>query len=93
MPSKTWSIMSAGRAVLANFDEGELKSIIETNGCGIFTKAGDKDAFKAAILNLYANRDLCASMGRNGREFILRNLTKEVGTGKYVEVINEVVKN
>ena len=31
MPSKTWSIMSSGRAVLANFDEGELKNILE--GC------------------------------------------------------------
>ena len=29
MPSKTWSIMSSGRAVLANFDEGELKEILE----------------------------------------------------------------
>jgi len=30
--------------------------------------------------------------GRNGREFILKNLTKEVGTQKYVEVIKGVVK-
>ena len=29
MPSKTWSIMSSGRAVLANFDEEELKEIVE----------------------------------------------------------------
>ena len=31
VPSKTWSIMSAERPVLANFDENELKSII--HGC------------------------------------------------------------
>lgn len=87
VPSKTWSIMSASRPVLANFDENELKDIITKNNCGIFTKAGDKEAFINAILHLYNNRDLCRELGRNGRKFIMENLTKEVGTKKYVEVI------
>ena len=146
VPSKTWSIMSASRPVLANFDEGELKDIVEGkvnenldldgnlddndnqdnnlnldlgvdenldfNGnqndnlnldldsnqnvvakpCGIFTKAGDKEAFKEAILKLYRNPELCKEYGRNGRQFILQNLTKEVGTRKYVEVIKSVAE-
>ena len=87
VPSKTWSIMSASRPVLANFDENELKTIIEDHHCGIFTKAGDKEAFKEAILKLYHNPELCKEYGRNGRQFIMENLTKEVGTRKYVEVI------
>lgn len=87
VPSKTWSIMSASRPVLANFDENELKTIIEENHCGIFTKAGDKVAFTDAILRLYNDRELCREMGKNGRKFVMDNLTKEVGTSKYVEVI------
>ena len=115
VPSKTWSIMSASRPVLANFDENELKSILEGNAnlnlnanandnfnpnlnanlndkggakpCGIFTKAGDKVAFTDAILKLYGDRELCREMGRNGRKFVMDNLTKEVGTAKYVDVI------
>ena len=87
VPSKTWSIMSASRPVLANFDENELKSIIEKNNCGIFTKAGDKVAFTDAILKLYGDRELCREMGKNGRKFVMENLTKEVGTQKYVDVI------
>ncbi len=87
VPSKTWSIMSASRPVLANFDENELKDIITKHKCGIFTKAGDKEAFINAILHLYEHRDLCQELGRNGRKFIMENLTKEVGTKKYVEVI------
>lgn len=93
VPSKTWSIMSASRPVLANFDENELKDIIENNKCGIFTKAGDKDAFKQSIITLYENRKLCMEYGRNGRKFIMRNLTREIGTQKYVDVIKAVVKN
>ncbi|MCM1515862.1 MAG: glycosyltransferase family 4 protein [Paraprevotella sp.] len=92
VPSKTWSIMSASRPVLVNFDENELKSIVEQNECGIFTKAGDKEAFKEAILKLYNNRDLCKHYGQNGRKFVMDNLTREVGTQKYVEVIKSVVK-
>lgn len=90
VPSKTWSIMSASRPVLANFDENELKSIIEENNCGIFTKAGDKSAFTEAIMKLYNDREMCKEMGRNGRRFVMNNLTKEVGTKKYVDVIKTV---
>lgn len=93
VPSKTWSIMSASRPVLANFDENELKTIIEENNCGIFTKAGDKVAFTDAILKLYNNRDLCKEYGRNGRQFVMDNLTKEVGTQKYVDVIKSVASS
>lgn len=92
VPSKTWSIMSASRPVLASFDENELKSIIEDNNCGIFTKAGDKDAFVAAIKKLYGDRELCRTMGNNGRRFVLSNLTKDAGAKKYVEIIKSVVK-
>ena len=93
VPSKTWSIMSASRPVLANFDENELKTIIEKNNCGIFTKAGDKVAFTDAILKLYNDRDLCKEFGRNGRQFVMDNLTKEVGTQKYVDVIKSVASS
>lgn len=90
VPSKTWSIMSASRPVLANFDENELKDILAGNACGIFTKAGDKEAFKQSVIKLYENRELCREYGANGRQFVMDNLTREVGTQKYVDVIKEV---
>lgn len=49
--------------------------------------------FVSAIERLSQNPAPCAQMGLSGREFILRNLTKEVGTAKYVEVIRSVVGN
>lgn len=92
VPSKTWSILSASRPVLANFDENELRDIVAENKCGIFTKAGDKVAFTEAILKLYNNRELCEEYGKNGREFIMKNLTRAVGTQKYVDVIKPFEK-
>lgn len=92
VPSKTWSILSASRPVLANFDENELKTIVAENQCGIFTKAGDKEAFKQSILELYRDKERCEQLGRNGRQFILNNLTRAVGTQKYVDVIKSFEK-
>ena len=104
MPSKTWTIMSCGRPVVANFDEGELKESLEGNvnpnlnnnenrrPCGVFTKAGDLDEFVNAIKELAQNPGRCAEMGKNGRQFILDNLTREVGTRKYVDIIRSVVE-
>lgn len=87
MPSKTWTIMSCGRPVVASFDEGELKDILEKNECGVFSHAGDAEELVRVITGLANNPDLCRKMGVNARQFILDNLTKEVGTQKYVDVI------
>lgn len=92
VPSKTWSILSSSRPVLASFDENELKDIVRDNNCGIFIKAGDKEAFKKAILELYADKELCADYGKNGRKFIMANLTRAIGAQKYVDVIKAVVQ-
>lgn len=91
MPSKTWSIMACESAVVANFDEGELKNIIENNECGVFTKAGDTEAFANAIIRLSENSASYLNMGRNGRRFVIENLEKEICTKKYAEAIYSVV--
>lgn len=92
MPSKTWSIMACESAVIANFDEGELKQIIETNGCGVFTKAGDVNAFSEAIVQLSQSPLECEKMGLNGRRFVMDNLEKEKCTKRYADIITSVVK-
>lgn len=90
MPSKTWSILSTARPVLANFDEGELKHTLEENDLGIFTKADDVDAMVTAILKASKHRIRCDEMGRKGRAYIESYLTKSKNTKKYVEVIKSV---
>ena len=91
MPSKSWSIMSCGRPVVASFDEGELKEILEGNRCGVFSHAGNVKEFVDAIKTLRENSELGKEMGTNARQFILDNLTKEVGAKKYVEIIKSVL--
>lgn len=91
MPSKTWSIMSAGTAVIANFDPGtDLQRIITYNQTGVFTSAGDLNGLKEAILKLYYDRSLCVKMGENGRLYIETNLSRKNATRKYINIFNEL---
>lgn len=92
MPSKSWSIMSCGRPIVASFDEGELKEILENSNSGVFSHAGNVHEFVNAIKYLQENPKRCIEMGKNARQFILDNLTKEVGAKKYVDIIKSVVK-
>ena len=92
MPSKMLSIMSAGRAVVASFDQGELTYILEQNKCGAYAPAGDVKAFADLIQSMADNPEECRQMGENARELILKKFTKAYGTGEYVRIIKSVVK-
>lgn len=88
VPSKTWSIMSAERPVLASFDiDSELCNIIKESNSGICVAAENKGALTTAILELYNNRARSKELGKNGRRYILDNLTREKGTTRIKEVI------
>ena len=94
VPSKTWSIMSASRPVLASFDAGsELDKIITENNCGICVDADDKEALKETILKMSEEKEKLSQMGENGRKFILENLTKEIGTSKRIEILRRVCES
>lgn len=93
MPSKMLSIMSAGRAVVASFDKGELTHILDKYKCGLFAPAGDAVAFAELILHLSQNIEECQAMGENARKLILQKFTKAYGTSRYVEIIKSLKKS
>lgn len=92
-PSKTWSIMSAGTPVIANYDENtDLERLVKDNGLGMFSAADDSEQMAECIMEMYNNRELCVEYGRNARQYILDNVSKDKSTQKYVDVIKEVVE-
>ena len=93
VPSKTWSVMSAARPVLASFDKGgELDAIIAESGCGVCVPANDPEAFRTAVLNMADDRAARLVMGENGRRYIGKNLTRAIGTAKWVDVMKSVAQ-
>ncbi len=94
VPSKTWSVMSAARPVLASFDKGgELDNIINESECGVCVPANDANAFREAVLRLADDKAACTAMGQNGRRYIEDNLTRAIGTAKWVDVMKAVSQN
>jgi glycosyltransferase involved in cell wall biosynthesis len=91
IPSKTWSIMAAERFVLASFDiNGLLNTIITKADCGLCIPADNKKVLKDTILDLFVSRDVLEKKGKNGRKYVLENLTSSMGTKKYISIVKEI---
>ena len=71
VPSKTYSILAAGRPLVASVDRGsEIQSLIERAGAGIAVPPEDPEAFTKAIKRLLEAPDERARMGAAGRSFV-----------------------
>jgi glycosyltransferase involved in cell wall biosynthesis len=88
LPSKTWSIMSAASAVLCSFDENsELCSIVNRADCGICVPPEDDVELENAIKFLYNDRKRTEKYGINGRQYVIKNLSRDYGTQAYFKVL------
>jgi colanic acid biosynthesis glycosyl transferase WcaI len=73
VPSKTYSILAAGRPVLAAIDPGtEVPRIVEASGGGVCVPPDDPDAFVAAVGDLLADPQRRQEMGERGRAWVER---------------------
>jgi colanic acid biosynthesis glycosyl transferase WcaI len=71
VPSKTYSVLAAGRPVLAAIDPGtEVPRILAASGGGVAVPPDDLDAFVAALRGLLADLPAAARMGAAGRVWV-----------------------
>ncbi len=71
VPSKLYSILAAGRPVVASVDPGtEVARTVERSGAGIAVPPDDPEAFTKAVRRLVDAPDEAAAMGEAGRRFI-----------------------
>lgn len=90
VPSKLYSILAAGRAVLASVDLGtEVANLVSSQGAGIVVVPDDQAAFTAGVLELLENADL-AAMGLLGREFVLQWASPAAVAGAYADLFLEL---
>ena len=72
VPSKTYSILAAGRPVLAAIDPGtEVPRMLAASGGGVAVPPDDPDAFCTALGTLLADLPAATAMGAAGREWVL----------------------
>ena len=93
MPSKTWTIMATGTAIIASFDfGGEMEKTIKQAGCGYCVQAGNAKALAEAIEELKDKPEIVKIMGQNARRYAEEQVAKEQAVQKYIEIIEETVK-
>ena len=71
VPSKLYSILAAGRPVVASVDAGtEVARVVERADAGLTVSADDGEAFTKAIRRLVDHPDEARAMGTAGRRFV-----------------------
>lgn len=71
VPSKTYSILAAGRPVVAAIDPGtEVPRMLEASGAGVAVPPDDPDAFVTALRSMVADPVQAAAMGARGRQWV-----------------------
>ncbi len=91
VPSKTYSILAAGRPVVASVDEGtEVARVVEKAGAGLAVPPDDPDAFTHAIAALLDDPARARAMGAAGRAFVERWVSPAAVAKRYEALFEEL---
>jgi colanic acid biosynthesis glycosyl transferase WcaI len=93
VPSKTYSIMAAGRPLIASVDEGtEVARLTDEADAGLAVPPDDPDAFIAAVTKLLDAPEASAAMGRAGRAFVEQWASPAAIAERYEMLFDELRK-
>ena len=91
VPSKIYSSLAAGLAIIAVMEAGsEVGDIVEDHECGYRMPQGDVDGLVAAITALHENPSLLAEMQRRSRACFDAKYTREMSIERYAEMLRSV---
>lgn len=91
VPSKLYSILAAGRPVVASVDPGtEVARVVAEAGCGVAVAPEDPEAFCDAVASLLDDAEARHAMGRRGRAFLEQHMTPAAVAEAYVAVMDEL---
>ena len=91
VPSKTYSIMAAGRPVVAAIDAGTaVPKILESSGGGVAVLPDDATEFVEALSAMLARTDRGLSMGLAGRAWVEREASPEAVGVAYHHLIEQL---
>lgn len=88
LPSKLFSIMSAGRPFVCIAEkDSPLDRLAERSGAGLCIQPGNETALFEAVADLLADPARQNEMGRNGCEFVKQNMNRDTILAGYEEII------
>ena len=90
LPTKMLECMSCARPIILGVD-GHARKVMEQANAGIFITPEDPAALAEVVVRLAANPALCESLGRNGRQHILRNFSRQDTAKLYLDVLQDLL--
>ena len=91
VPSKTYSILAAGRPLLASVDPGtEVARVVEAARAGRSVAPDDADAFTDAVADLTSRPEELVAMGERGRSWVERWISPAAVAEAYEHLFADV---
>jgi colanic acid biosynthesis glycosyl transferase WcaI len=92
-PSKIYTIMAAGRPVLASADpDSELAWVVGAAECGWAVPPDDPAAMAAAIRHAYQDQAALYQKGQSGRAYVVAHHSRQAVAGQYDALIRAVTR-
>jgi len=91
IPTKMLEFLSCGRPVILGVD-GQAREVLEAAQGGIAIEPESSEDLVKAVISLYHDHDLCEDLGRNGRRYIVENLSRRSTAERYIWVLERVVQ-
>lgn len=93
-PSKTWSILSAGQAMISCFDlDSELSKFVIESKSGLAIEPDSPEKLRDAILEIYQSEDRGKLYGENARKYVSDNFSRSTATNRFITIIEKVLLN
>ena len=91
-PSKIYTIMAAGKPVVASADQNsELAWVVQEAACGWAVPPDDIQALTAVIRESIRESKKLSQMGQRGRNYVMSNHSRQAVAKKYGRLVEEIV--
>ena len=88
VPAKVQFYMSQEKPILAMIN-GDASDLLKEANCGIPVAAGDSESLAKSILKMSEmNKTDLAKLGKNGKDYYLKNFTKDQRIEQLIEILN-----
>ena len=88
-PNKVFDYMAAEKPIIIGID-GVARKLVEDASVGIYAEPENPKAFAEAVEQIKAYLDKRKEFGTGGREFALKNFSREALSRKYLKIVEEI---
>jgi glycosyltransferase involved in cell wall biosynthesis len=92
IPTKMLEFFASGRPVILGVD-GQARDVLEAAEAGIFIPPEDVEELVRAVERLYRDKKLRQTLGKNGRQYVVNNLSRSQTAHQYINVLRHSLEN